>query len=549
MPLRCSSVRRSRSMAASSLARTSTRGRSRRNRADTYTCLVNAAGIGSPLDARLEVYDAANRLLAENDDAHGVDPELRFTAPADGVYQVRIRDSGWRGGQAYVYRLTIALGPVVDRVFPLGGRRGASVKLDLVGHALPASTADVTLPTDTNSCIADVAGKTMRPIWLDLDDVPEAIEGPDVSAGPLPTPVMLNGRIGAPGEIDSWSLAVNKGEPLTIEMRAARLGSPLDAVVVIRDAADKEVARVEGDKSAEWTPAADGVVRLLMRDRFHSRGGPAFAYRVKVSPGRPDFRLTLAADAVSVLRKGQAKIKIDIARLGGFKDPIAITAENLPDGVTALPLTANANQTNAELTLKADENAPVSTREIRIHGTPAPPKDKAKKDAKVEAPLPPRTATVATDPSEEPLDTVLLGVGLPTPFVIKGEFDMGFAARGGTHRRSYKILPERLRRPDRNPHRRSAGASSSGCRRPRDRGPRGKERVRLRGVPAAVDGDGPNVPGLRDGDGDRQGRGTRAPRRLHVDESERTTRRRRRAGPPGDGSRSVRRRRPSGRHG
>ena len=407
---------------------------------DTYTCLVNAAGLGSPLEAKLEVYDAANRLLAENDDAHGIDSELRFTAPADGVYQVRIRDSSWRGGQAFVYRLTIAMGPIVDRIFPLGGRRGSKVKLDLVGHALPASTAQVTLPADATSCVADVAGKTLRPIWLDLDDVPEAIEGRDVGAAPLPTPVMLNGRIGTPGEVDTWSLAVKKGEPLTIETRAARLGSPLDAVVVIRDAADKEVARVEGDKAVEWTPAADDTVRLLVRDRFRSRGGPAFAYRVKVSPARPDFRLTLQADAATVLRKGQAKIKIDVARLGGFKDPIAIAAENLPDGVTAQPLTVGAGQTNAELTLKADENAPVSTREIRIHGTPAPPKDKAKKDAKIEPVLPPRTATVATGPSKEPLDTVLVGVGLSTPFVIKGEFDMGFAARGGPHHRSYKIL-------------------------------------------------------------------------------------------------------------
>ena len=141
-----------------------------------------------------------------------------------------------------------------------------------------------------------------------------------------------------------------------------------------------------------------------------------------------------------MLRKGQAKIKIDVARLGGFKDPIAITAENLPDGVTSLPLTVGANQSNAELTLKADETAPVTTREIRIVGAPTPPKDK-KKDAKVDRPpLPPRTATVATGPLEPPLDTVMLGVGLPTPFIIKGEFETGFAARGGTHRRSYKIV-------------------------------------------------------------------------------------------------------------
>jgi hypothetical protein len=405
---------------------------------DTYTCLVNAAGIGSPLDARLEVYDPENRQIAECDAAVGIDPELRFTAAADGIYRVRIRDAGWRGGQAFVYRLTIAMGPVVDRVFPLGGRRGAALKLDLAGHALPSSKVEIALPGHGESCRADVPGKAIRSIWLDLDDLPEAIEGRDMQNEPLPTPIVLNGRIGEPGEVDTWSLAVKKGEPLTIETRAARLGSPLDAVVVIHDAADKEVARVEGDKSTEWTPTVDGTFHLLIRDRFRSRGGPAFAYRVKVSSARPDFRLTLPLDAASLLRKGQTKIKLEVARLGGFKEPIAIVAENLPEGVTALPLTAGVNQTNVELTLKADDKAPVTTREIRIVGTPVPPKDK-KKDAKIEEPLPARTATIATGPGEPMRETLLLGVGLPTPFVIKGEYEMGFAARGGTHRRGYKI--------------------------------------------------------------------------------------------------------------
>ncbi len=31
-------------------------------------------------------------------------------------------------------------------------------------------------------------------------------------------------------------------------------------------------------------------------------------------------------------------------------------------------------------------------------------------------------------------------VALPTPFVIKGEYDMGFAARGSVHKRKYKII-------------------------------------------------------------------------------------------------------------
>src|SRR5262249_30680986 len=36
---------------------------------------------------------------------------VRFTARSDGIYQVRIHDINFRGGQAYVYRLTLRKAP------------------------------------------------------------------------------------------------------------------------------------------------------------------------------------------------------------------------------------------------------------------------------------------------------------------------------------------------------------------------------------------------------------------------------------------------------
>src|SRR5262249_8944789 len=68
---------------------------------ETILCNVNAARIGSPLDARLEILDAQGRRIAESDNA-GPDPRVRFTAPADGDYQVRIQDARCSGGPAVV---------------------------------------------------------------------------------------------------------------------------------------------------------------------------------------------------------------------------------------------------------------------------------------------------------------------------------------------------------------------------------------------------------------------------------------------------------------
>jgi hypothetical protein len=146
----------------------------------------------------------------------------------------------------------------------------------------------------------------------------------------------------------------------------ARLGSPLDGVLTISDATDKVLARAEApsakqpDPGLKFTLPADGTYRLRVQDRFRSRGGSAFAYRVRLDHAvKPDFRLSLASDAVTVPRKGQAKLKVEATRFGGFKEPITLEVVGLPPGVQVSGNTIAGQQTSTELTFRADEKAKI----------------------------------------------------------------------------------------------------------------------------------------------------------------------------------------------
>lgn len=335
----------------------------------TVRCEVHAARLGSPLDARLEILDSRGRRIAENEDAFGPDPVVRFTAPEDGEYQVRIQDTRSQGGQAFVYRLTITAEPYVDSFFPLGGRRGSKVSLNLLGQAVPSSVA-VTLPEKSTqySILStghlvyplhlDLGAKKTNAILLDADDLPEYLESQDGPgrANPLALPAVCNGRIAKPGEIDSWTWAGKKGDRFEFDLRAGRLGSPLDGVIRLLDSAGKELARAEAgpgqiDPILNFTVPADGNYTVQVQDRFRSRGGPTFAYRLRVDrPAPADFRLWLAVDAVTVPRKGEAKLKILADRLSGFKEPITLTVTGLPPGVTLAGTTLAAGQTAVDLT-------------------------------------------------------------------------------------------------------------------------------------------------------------------------------------------------------
>ena len=72
-------------------------------------------GLGSPMDAVLQVASHDGFVLAENNDTHGLDPRVVLTAPVDGTYIVRlyafpaVADSSiqFSGAETYIYRLYV----------------------------------------------------------------------------------------------------------------------------------------------------------------------------------------------------------------------------------------------------------------------------------------------------------------------------------------------------------------------------------------------------------------------------------------------------------
>jgi len=84
---------------------------------DEIVAEVYARRLGSPLDSRLKLTDAAGKQLALNDDhtdrgsgliTHHADSRLSATLPADGTYYVSLGDAQQKGGSEYGYRLRIS---------------------------------------------------------------------------------------------------------------------------------------------------------------------------------------------------------------------------------------------------------------------------------------------------------------------------------------------------------------------------------------------------------------------------------------------------------
>ncbi|MBW3539557.1 MAG: PPC domain-containing protein [Planctomycetes bacterium] len=412
---------------------------------ETITAEVHAGRLGSPLDSRLEVRDPTGRPIAENDDQLlGPDSLLRFTAAADGVYELRIHDVNFDGLQHFIYRLTVAAGPYLDRVFPLGGRRGENLRLELEGANLPEQAANIEIPADAPEAIEYrpiIGGRTMQPVLLETGDLPEHLESEpnDAAAGsaPLAVPAAFNGRIGQPGDVDVWNFTAAKDQTFEFDLRAARLGTPLDSVLAILDAEGKElasaddIARGQTDSALVWKAPADGTYAVRVAERLDSRGGEEFAYRLWVVTGdgaqeRPGFGLRLPSDAITVERGAETKLKVDVERTGGFDGQIDLQVAGLPSGVTADGLTIAAKQNAAQITFKAAADAAIDVRSISLTG-------RAMSGENV------LTATAVHDRGEPAAEALVLAVAMPTPFKFVGTFESRFAPRGSVYSRSYTL--------------------------------------------------------------------------------------------------------------
>lgn len=408
------------------------------------TCEVNAARIGSGLDSRLEVLDPSGRTIAENSDTFGLDSFVRFKAPNDGKYTVRIHDIRFEGLQHFVYRLTISSSPWLDRVYPLGGKRGSTVPLQLFGANLPNDRLEFVVPLSGGSSSGLVfvsvplTGGTTHAL-LETDDLTEHLEAEpndeSAQAKTVELPCVLNGRIEQAGDSDLWTFTGKKGDAWLFDLRASRLGSELDGVLTLLDATGNSIATADDlangqtDCVLNATLPADGIFTLKVKDGLSSRGGPEFAYRVRaIRPADAILRLSTALDAVTLPREGNIKIKVLAERPAGFADEVALDVEGLPEGVTVTGNKLAKGQSQVDVVLKADATAKISTSRLRIVGK--------WKVGEEERSVVGRVQGLA---SESESSELLLRVGVPTPFKLKGIFETKFAPRGSTYTRRYRV--------------------------------------------------------------------------------------------------------------
>jgi hypothetical protein len=227
--------------------------------------------------------------------------------------------------------------PASTHIYPAGGQRGTTVAVRVGGECLPPHTrirwfgdgitapgelgpkaafrgepslrrkpgeTPMNYPQDWESSVTIAPDATLGTrLWrlscgrggtggrvFVVGDLPEYLETESNStpdrAERVTLPVTLNGQIDGERDMDYYVFSAAAGQVISAEVAAARLGSPLDAVVEFFDPDGRRVAvdqaRIGGDSVLAFRAPTTGDYRLSVA-HLSFQGGPHYVYRLTLT--------------------------------------------------------------------------------------------------------------------------------------------------------------------------------------------------------------------------------------------------------------------------
>jgi hypothetical protein len=315
------------------------------------------------------------------------DPLLNYQIPADGEYVLEIHDSIYRGREDFIYRITIGELPVITSIFPLGGKAGARTAIETLGWNLPAARTVERLKSKDQGVYPVTLrkdGLTSNAVPFAADDLPEAMAKAGIDrrerAQRVKLPVVVNGRIAHPGDTAFFRIAGRAGDEIVAEVKARRLGSPLDSTLRLMDPTGNSLAfnddfedkgagllTHQADSRISFTLPAKGNYYLQLADA-QRKGGPEYGYRLRISHPRPDFELRVVPASLNLRAGSTAPITVYALREDGFGGDITLQLKDAAAGFALSGAAIPSGRDKVRLTVTAPRTALARPLTIELIG-------------------------------------------------------------------------------------------------------------------------------------------------------------------------------------
>ncbi|WP_298869078.1 hypothetical protein [uncultured Gimesia sp.] len=253
---------------------------------------------------------------------------------------------------------------------------------------------------------SDYRLKNSNTVSIGFATAPVVIESAQLNQQKVSVPVEIAGRFDEPNDEDVFQFRAEKGKTYCIDVISDRMQSQVDAALEVQQVIRSKSGEVTLKKVAEnddlpsffsvhnkdainlntndaalsFIASETGDYQVTVLNQFGG-GGTADIYRLAIREPKPDFQLIATTErtlpsgrtgySVTPLLRQGAKwgIRIVAPRQDGFTGDIVITAENLPTGVSAQPLTLSGKTDHGMLVVSAAPSAKSWAGEIKIIGT------------------------------------------------------------------------------------------------------------------------------------------------------------------------------------
>lgn len=322
---------------------------------EPITFEVLARRIGSPCDPVILLYDNSGKELfgLYADDTPGAqgDARLTHTFPTAGEVIVEVRDTTYRGGADFAYRLRVASTPGATTAFPLAVQAGQSAQ---IGFAGPNADGVKPVSVKGEGEVVYVApkrdgGAAGWPVPVRVHPHPEGVEqepnnAPD-KANPLPVPGGVSARFGEKNDLDHFKVSAKKGQKLAVTALTFEVNSPAEVFIRVLDAKGAEVAKSNPTQigtRVEFTAAADGDY-VIACEHTNYLFGPNEVYHLSVKPVTADFAVGVAFDRLDVPAGGVGLLPITaFTKANGFNGPVDVEFTSpTVSGKLTIPAAAN----------------------------------------------------------------------------------------------------------------------------------------------------------------------------------------------------------------
>ncbi|MBP3497681.1 MAG: hypothetical protein J6K33_07605 [Alistipes sp.] len=327
----------------------------------------------------LKIVDSEGREVAYSDDYHhNVDPVIITTLPKNDNYTVIIHDAIYRGREDFNYRIHLGVIPFVTGRYPAYGTVGKSVKQQLEGVNLDATTAKVKVKkagynslTFTNSI-----GTSDAVSFYALPKGVKHIQTPKEGAV-LNVESAISDSLTSATKVKRYIINAQMREPIIVELIGRRNGSRIDAVMRLKDCYGKVVAKKDdtedplqgmmtfhADPVLKYTPKRSEVLILEVEDLYQGYGKD-YHYLLWRHRQMPTFNAFVAPANITVPAGGTATFRVDIT--GKVKRPANLIVEGLPAGFTTSSLNIRGSKRwNVSITAPKDAEVERFPIEVKL---------------------------------------------------------------------------------------------------------------------------------------------------------------------------------------